>query len=272
MDSSTLGLTASNNDDIWYVVKSQEEQRKLRSSNVFMRNRAYWKELVHYQAEGREDAELLIKCMQSKKSMLIQYAKLLNKPPSASKVDPHTTMDSAIPDIKKGDTPELISRKSAGYLAMQAFLNLDESLSKVVHEVAQSIESVLIPTFTNKLSTYDQEVKRLSEHAKLLFLAWILLDGRVHACYEQLQQVFFPTDPIHSSKHHSSNNSSNTTRDKWLLYMKYTVAVQKFNLLMSQSYDRFRKLFQLAKEMETRRRADVTRCAGESHLARWFTH
>lgn len=256
-EPSKLSKSLSDHD-LWQHVKLLEEKRKLRSNTVYLRNKAYWKELVNYQREGFEDAQELLSFMKDKQAMLLQYGRLLKQ---SERHSPIAHLHSN-PLPSPGHEPS--KRKSAGYLAKKAFTTLDECLSKLVLEIASSIEKEIVQTFVDKLTIYEQEVERLSEHAKLLFVAWILLDGRVASCYERLQQAVQGPHPMPAQR--SSPRPSTalpTSTDKWILYMRYCVSVQKFDLLMHHCFLKFRMLFKLAREMEASRVHIVTRSSGE---------
>eukprot|EP00981_Chlorochromonas_danica_P008968 scaffold2382_cov184-Ochromonas_danica.AAC.7 len=246
----------NNIQEQWHQIKSIEEKRRLRSSTIFLRNRAFWKELVNYQRESYLDGKELLEFMKRKQGVLSRFSKLLK--------------DYEQPNLTQNNS-ELTQRKSAGYLAKKAVQSIDDGQATLYSETAQAIDREVVQTFTDRLTTYQQERLRLSDHAKTLFVAWILLDGRVHDCYQRLLEAVSgggttnnpsaATATTTITSESSAYGSGCGRRDKWILYARYCLAVQKFESLMNYCHQKFHLLFNLARDMESARVHFITRSA-----------
>lgn len=212
--------------ELFRLVKLYEENRLLKSRNIYERNRKYWKELRKIQFENISDSKLLLDYYKSRHLFFKQTINFTK---------------GNFPSISSEQKGNAISQ-SVGTLTLKVLLDYERSFEKSFIEAIENLEKDVIIPYENEIISFEKELHSFEEKGKILFIAMKLIDKRTSMAF---------------------NNYINLKEnDSWLIYSQYFVSVEKHIQIVDMCNKQFKHLFDFAKKLESFRFESLTRFAG----------
>jgi hypothetical protein len=219
----------------------EEEQRLIHHDSCLLRNKAYWQQLKDIQRSGELDAAKLVSYLIKKSQFYEKLADVISSD-DATQIPVEDAKFSAVSNVQN----EIF--RDVGGTAVKAMSDLDGSWSRKYIDFSMCIKSSILSSFQSQLQILDKDLVCIWTRGENLFFALDLTNKRVVKYWQEVSLT--------------SNRKTAHEHDAWISQMKYNVAIARYYQLFDECNKQFKQLFELSKDLETRRIAVVLKTAG----------